>query len=744
MEPFRTSNRESVNAGKTLEDKVKMDLVLYINNRYISGTLPSDEELLVEARKTILKEDALTDETEVSWFRDLIMLSGESPRRSPSGDQSLEDPEFTKLSWAERLDRTAARHQTTMIDMTSIKCEKERRLKEHVKLRQGIGLTAIDFELQIEACKILDEIELTCNYKCKGALQWFKYLITTSSAWLSEFRRRALLPRSDQMAQMDIRPLDATTIDYSIHNYHRLERELIDYVSKQRSTGYTPTDADLQRTARMIIFENDDPWNQTAADDPNYLVAFKRQNGLLEPIAEEDLSLPEPTVVGALGLSFLSSPNSGSQAETCPSVPSLHWDLASTCAGLGSPASSSSNRADSKHTQNSTPAVSSVHDGPLHTTSVSQPSANTNPTMPMRYFLNDASCYGRLVRELNRFVTSCMSPNNPNQHHPTDGEIQNQARWIIYDDDDPWNQTAADNEEWLTRFKRDCGLLPASSGPGLPVQEKSWKVSEGGSGYSPPYLMPSKDRQMGVYDDDVDVKLTEGHYIKVRKETASEYVKNMTSRYQPPAQVFCSRDLETELQQLIVEGIARGAPPTDDQLRARAREVLGVDKTAADDTLLLEKFKALHGMPNQIFANANGQLEDFRLPDFNEEASMLAVFDQELNSMDLSSFSTGGAMNVSPTNNMAGPNVSPQLEDFFFDDLQLQEMEGIDTFGDGPGKMDSFSSITPPIERETDEVSYADIHRVMGATASPLRRHASLRRATIVTPVPISPTFRNN
>jgi len=737
MQPFTVSNRDSINAGKTLEDKVKMDLVIYINNRYITGTLPTDEDLLAEARKTVLKEEALADspkDTEASWFRDLIMLSGKSPHRSPSGDDLLEDPEFTKLSWAEKLDRTAARHQTTMIDMNTIKCEKERRLKEYVKLRQGIGLTAIDSELQIEACKVLDEVELTCNYKCKGALQWFKYLITTSPQWLSEFRRRALLPRSDQMAQMHIRSMDDTTIDYSIHNYHRLERELVDFVTKQRSAGYTPTDADLQRTARMIIFENDDPWNQTAADDPNYLVAFKRQNGLLEPIAEEDLSLPEPTVVGALGLSLLSSPNSGSQPETCPSPPSLHWNFAGECGGFRS--------------SPSTTPVSPAQEGPIHTTTVNQPSANTNPTMPLRYFLNDSNCYGRLVRELNRFVTSCMSPNNPNQHLPTDGEIQNQARWIIYDDDDPWNQTAADNEEWLIRFKRDCGLLPTSSGPGLPVSETSWQVSEGGSGYSPPYLMPSKNKIMGEYDEDVEVKLKDGHYIKVRKETATEYVKEMASRYQPPARVFCSRELENQLQQLISEGIATGILPTDDQLRAKAREVLGVDKTAADDNDLLEKFKASRGIPTQ------GSTVGTHQPKLNDEANMLAFFDQELSSMDLSSFSTGDSMNVSPTNDMAELNNSPQLEDFQFDDILSYQAGGMETFNDELGQLEDFSFITHPTPSfpnshgkmttnlATEDISYADVHRVMGATASPLRRRASEKLAQNIGPVPKQPILK--
>ncbi|KAF5487348.1 Homeobox protein 4 [Colletotrichum siamense] len=62
------------------------------------------------------------------------------------------------------------------------------------------------------------------------------------------------------------------------------------------------------------------------------------------------------------------------------------------------------------------------------------------------------------INELSRFVASTMSPNNPNSHIPTDEEIRHQARWVLYDDDDPWNQTPADVEEWLLKFKKDVGL----------------------------------------------------------------------------------------------------------------------------------------------------------------------------------------------------------------------------------------------------------------------------------------------
>ncbi|KAL0942870.1 C2H2 type zinc finger domain-containing protein [Colletotrichum truncatum] len=75
------------------------------------------------------------------------------------------------------------------------------------------------------------------------------------------------------------------------------------------------------------------------------------------------------------------------------------------------------------------------------------------------FFLNDLNRYRHLAKELSRFVASTMSPNNPNSHVPTDEEIRHQARWILYDDGDPWNQTPADVEEWFLEFKKNNGLL---------------------------------------------------------------------------------------------------------------------------------------------------------------------------------------------------------------------------------------------------------------------------------------------
>ncbi|CAI6092886.1 unnamed protein product [Clonostachys chloroleuca] len=61
---------------------------------------------------------------------------------------------------------------------------------------------------------------------------------------------------------------------------------------------------------------------------------------------------------------------------------------------------------------------------------------------------NDGNVYRGLWRRLSRFVLNSMSPFNPNSHTPSDEELH----------DDPWNQTPADNPDWLREFKKETGL----------------------------------------------------------------------------------------------------------------------------------------------------------------------------------------------------------------------------------------------------------------------------------------------
>ena len=408
MRPFQPS-KVSADMERTLEDLVKIGLVDFINDRVVQSNIPTDDDLLEEGRKIITKAEIVSKaptDVENSWFRDLIMLSGKNPKFDSAQLQDMDPAGYNDISWADRLDMINWRLPKDRENLAGIRCSKERGLMTYVHARRSVGLTPTDSELQVQACKILDEIEVTSNFKCKGAVSWFKYLVASEPNWLDEFRRRAGLPRTSDIGVEHIRSTDDTTIDYSIHNFSRLENELKQYVQRQLAASVMPTDADLQREARLIIYKNDDPWNQTAADDPALLHVFKRQNGLA-PHADDEPDLPAVPEVSEFGV--------GRLPQTISSPGSLHWDLENTGTGMmPSPVSSS----DGKFGPGHTTATSSPRplEEPLYTLVQNQPSTNTNPTQPLRYFLNDANCYARLVRELNRFVTSCMSPNNPNQH----------------------------------------------------------------------------------------------------------------------------------------------------------------------------------------------------------------------------------------------------------------------------------------------------------------------------------------
>ncbi|KAF2138073.1 uncharacterized protein K452DRAFT_277805 [Aplosporella prunicola CBS 121167] len=60
------------------------------------------------------------------------------------------------------------------------------------------------------------------------------------------------------------------------------------YAKQQVSLGIHPSDAMLQREARRILFNEDDGWEQTAADNPEWLKLFKKAHGLTYTPADFD------------------------------------------------------------------------------------------------------------------------------------------------------------------------------------------------------------------------------------------------------------------------------------------------------------------------------------------------------------------------------------------------------------------------------------------------------------------------
>jgi hypothetical protein len=150
--------------------------------------------------------------------------------------------------------------------------------------------------------------------------------------------------------------------------------------------------------------------------------------------------------------------------------------------------------------------------------------------------------------------------------------------------DDAWNQTAADNAEWLRRFKKTAGILTDSSVPGLP-QHDTWNIAQGGTGFTPPYAIPNPNT--------VAAACATGNATS----PVAQYCQGiMQGRYERPGTVFCSRELEKGLSDFVIAQNllpGRSAFPSDEDLRAKAREIIGTQQTPADDQWLLERFKIM-------------------------------------------------------------------------------------------------------------------------------------------------------
>ncbi|KAH7328000.1 C2H2 type zinc finger-containing protein [Stachybotrys elegans] len=518
------------NAYELIKLELDYFAVCYVE---LHGCLPSDEQLMIEGCRIIFASELLSLQgiaTQPSWLRDLIMKSVDLEQKARFGPlrQAAEN----------RLATLKINGKDNLFEQ----CPMEYQLQEFVRAKRLLGLTAMDDELQEEACRIVGRVEEVSTHPSEAVANWLVRLIMSGTNWLEPFRRRAHLPRSEDVQDEIIRSTDPKSIDSTIHSYSRLERELGDYLELHRSLhGVEPSDEDLQRQARIIIYEFDDGWNQTAADNLQWLEAFKKRHSCK---GEPATSSSSPTVSTHKSAKSVITENSVAQSTP----PSCNTGIATS--------------------------------NPLEIDQTMRP----NP-----FFLNDANCYRRLAKELQRWVHQITSPNNPNCHVPTDAELQHQARWILYDDDDPWNQTAADNAEWLLRFKREAGMIN-DEGPKLPVTD-SWALEQGGSGFAPPYAYPKG--KVCQYSGNLQFSMRQGaKAISTDSQLANSFVENLTSRYPRPGTIFCSRELENGLSDMVEKHASlTGALPPDEAMRARAREITNASETAADDPVLLGKFK---------------------------------------------------------------------------------------------------------------------------------------------------------
>ncbi|KAL9109797.1 MAG: hypothetical protein Q9227_005666 [Pyrenula ochraceoflavens] len=90
-------------------------------------------------------------------------------------------------------------------------------------------------------------------------------------------------------------------------------------------------------------------------------------------------------------------------------------------------------------------------------TNISNTTTTTAPTATATIYDNQpvSNCYSLVSQSLKQHIATSLSTSG---QIPSDAELQRHARLTIYNEEDPWNQTCADNPLWLSILKRECGI----------------------------------------------------------------------------------------------------------------------------------------------------------------------------------------------------------------------------------------------------------------------------------------------
>lgn len=163
--------------------------------------------------------------------------------------------------------------------------------------------------------------------------------------------------------------------------------------------------------------------------------------------------------------------------------------------------------------------------------------------------------------------------------------------------DDPFNRTAADNSEWLLRFKRSVGIPDATGDGGSP--SSPWPGTWGGDANQWRDVSMSLDTPAsgatvpsGAQPMELDNGAPNIFDLGPVEVIDVPPVSN-------PGLVFANQDFEDKLIQFAVSEVASsGRMPADEALQARAKEISGLEvwqaqTTAVDDPILLAKFKTM-------------------------------------------------------------------------------------------------------------------------------------------------------
>ncbi|KAM6530280.1 hypothetical protein FALCPG4_008407 [Fusarium falciforme] len=326
------------------------------------------------------------------------------------------------------------------------------------------GRLPSDHELQCEGCTIILGAEGTSHHHVPPAPSWLRDIFTSSTEIVQQARLRPIDQiNKSRMSQLKINGKS------DIFEGCGLEAQLCRLVAIHNMIGLPMTDYELQKEAANVLDRIESGSHNSSQLFTGFLTRLVwMSNKWLTPLRDRgrqfpaesmtDENNPRPNLANdhSPNKPVNSEPNSGHLQDGMTSrlqlLDSARTPISSTMASRVSPLA-----LQSPKQSNGIVSPSTIHHA--RPPSTAQNPFEGNGPFNGTPFNNDSNSYRRLARDLSRFVMTTMSSNNPSSHIPTDEELKYQARWIWYDDDDPWNQTPADNAEWLHDFKRDCGLL---------------------------------------------------------------------------------------------------------------------------------------------------------------------------------------------------------------------------------------------------------------------------------------------
>ncbi|CAM1511897.1 Fc.00g094100.m01.CDS01 [Cosmosporella sp. VM-42] len=414
--PFMAS-QAPVESPRNAYELLKSELTWFLQNyNHNFGETPNDELIQLEACRVIfaaevmMLQDTSTDPTDPipsSWLRDLITS------REDIAGQARFGPIRSQAESAMSIPRLSGK-----ISLFE-ECPLETQLREFVQAQWASNQAALsDYDLQVEARRIISRIDQEPTFPRDDTVaKWLLMLVGSSTEWLSRFRNRVYCS--------------------------------LDESEETQNTGRLAEDFSSQLLGNHLQFLSDDG-------------EIPRGTSQLEPAASgmtaETNGEGSHTNTSVLGTSqsgsASGSPFLDSRYPPAFSAPSMKQVLA--------PRDRISSRAYLANSLRNCSATS-----PNGTCSNCSREKRKDSDLDRRppwvktclYFFNDSNFYRWLARELGHWVVATISPNNPNRHVPSDEELRHQARCILYDDDDPFNPTAADNAEWLRRFKEEFGVI---------------------------------------------------------------------------------------------------------------------------------------------------------------------------------------------------------------------------------------------------------------------------------------------